>query len=86
MCPDQRLYDAVEFAVRRYSSVDDINNAIREQIVGYRDQIWSTSTLVYTRATADMIPLKGTKSRNVCFVTVFAENIIVFVTSVAPFL
>nr|CDJ94508.1 Hypothetical protein CBG16612 [Haemonchus contortus] len=86
MCPDQRLYDAVELAVRRFSSVDDINNAIREQIVGYRDQIWSTSTLVYTRATADMIPLKGAKSRNVCFVTVFAENIIVFVTSVAPFL
>lgn len=34
LCPDQNLYDVVEIAVRSYSSVDDICNAIRELLVG----------------------------------------------------
>ncbi|KAK5982280.1 hypothetical protein GCK32_013575, partial [Trichostrongylus colubriformis] len=84
MCPDHKLYDLVELAIRRYSSVDDITNGIREVLMGYRGQLWSVNALVYTRATADVIPLKKATSQNVCFVTVSAENIIVFVTSVAP--
>uniref|UniRef100_A0A183FM44 Ovule protein n=1 Tax=Heligmosomoides polygyrus TaxID=6339 RepID=A0A183FM44_HELPZ len=83
LCPDQNLYDVVEIAVRSYSSVDDICNAIRELLVGYRSLLWSVNVLVYTRATADLLPVHQATSQNVCFLTVNSKNIIVFVASIA---
>ncbi|WKY00554.1 hypothetical protein Q1695_014970 [Nippostrongylus brasiliensis] len=83
-CPDPALYDIVRLAIRKYDSVDDICDAIREMLKGYNNQLWSVSTLVYTRSTADLLPSKHTTSKNVCFVTVNSEKIIVFITAVAP--
>ncbi|WKY00555.1 hypothetical protein Q1695_014970 [Nippostrongylus brasiliensis] len=39
-CPDPALYDIVRLAIRKYDSVDDICDAIREMLKGYNNQLW----------------------------------------------
>ncbi|KAL6728468.1 hypothetical protein ANCDUO_16012 [Ancylostoma duodenale] len=84
ICPDQDLYKIVENAIQQSSTVDDITSAIQKSIAGYRSLLWSANALVYTRATADLMPTKRTTSKNLCFVTVPEENIVVFVAAIAP--
>ncbi|RCN42817.1 hypothetical protein ANCCAN_11205 [Ancylostoma caninum] len=83
ICPDQDLYKIVENAIQQSSTVDDITNAIQKSIAGYRSLLWSTNALIYTRATADLMPTKRTTSKNLCFVSVPQENIVVFVAAIA---
>ncbi|ETN82403.1 hypothetical protein NECAME_07980 [Necator americanus] len=83
ICPDLDLYEIVEYAIQHYSSVDDITNAIQQLIGGYRDLLWTVNALVYTRTTADLMPTKRTTSKNLCFVSVTQENIIVYVAAMA---
>ncbi|EYB99987.1 hypothetical protein Y032_0118g710 [Ancylostoma ceylanicum] len=83
ICPDQDLYKMVENAIQQSSTVDDITSAIQKSVVGYRNLLWSANALIYTRATADLMPTKRTTSKNLCFVSVPQENIIVYVAAIA---